>query len=280
MAPILQTIASLDSRSGGTSTCTYDLVKALNASGMPTDILTLQPGSPQERMVGEDSFIHACPFDARTPLAVSRNIRRFLAGSRYCLYHTNGLWLDVNHATCAHARKMNAPCVVSLHGMLYPQALERGGWKKKLMLALGHRKDISGAACVHVTCEKEMEYYRDMGFSNPVAVIPNPVRIPEYLADIRRPGHEGFRAGFLGRLHPIKNLEALISLGVSCASRTRSFCSSVTETRNTRPGWKNWSGRKTFPISPSRALFPEGGSMKCSLPWTSCAPPATRKTLE
>ena len=49
MAPILQTIASLDSRSGGTSTCTYDLVKALNASGMPTDILTLQPGSPQER---------------------------------------------------------------------------------------------------------------------------------------------------------------------------------------------------------------------------------------
>ena len=211
MAPILQTIASLDSRSGGTSTCTYDLVKALNASGMPTDILTLQPGSPQERMVGEDSFIHACPFDARTPLAVSRNIRRFLAGSRYCLYHTNGLWLDVNHATCAHARKMNAPCVVSLHGMLYPQALERGGWKKKLMLALGHRKDISGAACVHVTCEKEMEYYRDMGFSNPVAVIPNPVRIPEYLADIRRPGHEGFRAGFLGRLHPIKNLEALIT---------------------------------------------------------------------
>lgn len=211
MAPILQTIASLDSRSGGTSTCTYDLVKALNASGMPTDILTLQPGSPQERMVGEDSFIHACPFDARTPLAVSRNIRRFLAGSRYNLYHTNGLWLDVNHATCVHARKMNAPCVVSLHGMLYPQALERGGWKKKLMLALGHRKDISGAACVHVTCEKEMEYYRDMGFSNPVAVIPNPVRIPEYLADIRRPGHEGFQAGFLGRLHPIKNLEALIT---------------------------------------------------------------------
>ena len=211
MAPILQTIASLDSRSGGTSTCTYDLVKALNASGMPTDILTLQPGSPEERMVGEDSFIHACPFDARTPLAVSRNIRRFLAGSRYSLYHTNGLWLDVNHATCAHARKTDTPCIVSLHGMLYPQALKRGGWKKKLMLALGHRKDIAGAACVHVTCGKEMEYYRDMGFSNPVAVIPNPVRIPEYLADIRRPGHEGFRAGFLGRLHPIKNLEALIT---------------------------------------------------------------------
>ena len=85
--------------------CIRDRVKALNASGMPTDILTLQPGSPEERMVGEASFIHACPFDARTPLAVSRNIRRFPAGSRYSLYHTNGLWLDVNHATCAHARK-------------------------------------------------------------------------------------------------------------------------------------------------------------------------------
>lgn len=210
MASVLQTIASLDSRSGGTSTCTYDLVKALNASGMPTDILTLRPGVPKERMVGDDGFIHACPFDARTPLAVSRNLRRFLAGAQYPLYHTNGLWLDVNHATCAHARKKDKPCVISLHGMLYPQALERGSWKKKLMLALGHRKDIAGAACIHVTCEQELEHYRNMGFSNPVAVVPNPVQIPEYLADIRRTRHDGFRAGFLGRFHPIKNLESLI----------------------------------------------------------------------
>lgn len=211
MAPILQTIASLDSRSGGTSTCTYDLVKALNASGMPTDILTLQPGSPEERMVGEDSFIHACPFDARTPLAVSRNIRRFLAGSRYSLYHTNGLWLDVNHATCAHARKTDTPCIVSLHGMLYPQALERGGRKKKLMLALGHRK-TSPEPPASTSPATGNGILQGHGLFNPVAVIPNPVRIPEYLADIRRPGHDGFRAGFLGRLHPIKNLEALITV--------------------------------------------------------------------
>ena len=58
MAPILQTIASLDSRSGGTSTCTYDLVKALNASGMPTDILTLQPGSRNPGLPPDQHRVH------------------------------------------------------------------------------------------------------------------------------------------------------------------------------------------------------------------------------
>ena len=209
---VLQTIAGFGALYGGIATCTYDLISAMHDIGFPLDLLTLEVKNSADKLMGKgEDWIKALPNDAVTPYEYSKRIAQYLKSHDYDLYHTNGLWLDVNHATCAHARKTDTPCIVSLHGMLYPQALERGGWKKKLMLALGHRKDISGAACVHVTCDKEMEYYRDMGFSNPVAVIPNPVRIPEYLADIRRPGHEGFRAGFLGRLHPIKNLEALIT---------------------------------------------------------------------
>jgi hypothetical protein len=85
---ILQTIGSLNAGSGGTSTCTYELVSAMNAAGYPVELLTLRPASPAERILGEDGFIHAFPYDARTPLAISANLRRALAKSNYDLYHT------------------------------------------------------------------------------------------------------------------------------------------------------------------------------------------------
>ena len=207
---VLQTIGSLNAGSGGTSTCTYELVSAMNAAGYPVDLLTLRPQSLKERMLGEDSFIHACPHDARMPLAISRNLRQALAGSNYDLYHTNGLWMDVNHVTCVHARRKGKPYVVSPHGMLYPQALAISRWKKKLMLALGHRRDLGHAACIHVTCKQEMEHCRAFGLNQPIAVIPNPVQIPSYLSELSKSNDGVFRVGFLGRFHPIKNIESII----------------------------------------------------------------------
>lgn len=207
---ILQTIGSLNAGSGGTSTCTYELVSAMNSEGYPVDLLTLRPASQAEKMLGEDDFIHALPHDACTPLAISRNLRRALAESDYDLYHTNGLWMDVNHATCSHARKQGKPYIISPHGMLYPQALAISSWKKKLMLTLGHKRDLQQAACIHVTCKQEMEHCRAFELKQPIAVIPNPVQIPPYLDELRK-GTDGiFRIGFLGRFHPIKNIESII----------------------------------------------------------------------
>ena len=207
---VLQTIGSLNAGSGGTSTCTYELVSAMNAAGFPVDVLTLCPQSPTERMLGEDSFIKAYPYDAQTPLAISRNLRRALAESNYDLYHTNGLWMDVNHATCAHARKVGRPYIISPHGMLYPQALAISSWKKKFMLNLGQRKDLKQATCIHVTCKQEMEHCRDFGLKQPIAVIPNPVQIPSYLNELSKSKDGIFRVGFLGRFHSIKNIESII----------------------------------------------------------------------
>ena len=210
MNKVLQTIGSLNAGSGGTSTCTYELVSAMNAVGFPVDVLTLRPQFTEERMLGEDAFIKAYPHDARTPLAISRNLRKVLAKSNYDLYHTNGLWMDVNHATCVHARNVGKPYIISPHGMLYPQALAISSWKKRLMLSLGHMRDLEQATCIHVTCKKEMEHCRAFGLKQPIAVIPNPVQIPSYLGELRKSTDNIFRVGFLGRFHPIKNIESII----------------------------------------------------------------------
>ena len=100
--------------------------------------------------------------------------------------------------------------------MLYPEALKRSYWKKWPLLQLYFRKDINEATCIHVTCRKEMEHVREFGYKGPIAVIPNPANLPDYIDEItmRKPSFltdgQQRKFGFLGRLHPIKKVENLI----------------------------------------------------------------------
>lgn len=207
---ILHTIPSFGLKSGGTSTCTYDLLTALNGFSCPTDILTLNVQNDQDKIIGEgETWIKTLPFDAKTPFLFSYNLKKFLFEEKlYDLYHTNGLWLYCNHITASIARKKNKPYLISPHGMLYPQALSRSSWKKVLMRKLCFDNDLAKAACIHVTCMEEMKYYRTLGFCNPVAAIPNPVLYSK--VKVVRKNDIIHRVGFLGRLHPIKNIDRLI----------------------------------------------------------------------
>ncbi|WP_297901600.1 glycosyltransferase [uncultured Parabacteroides sp.] len=210
---ILQTISGFGSHSGGTSTCTYDLITAMYKVGCPVDLLTLS--SPDLMRKGE-SWIKALPNDAVTPYGYSRNIGRFLRQSGYDLYHTNGLWMHCNHVTCATARKKRKPYIITPHGMLYPAALHRSYWKKWPLIQMYFRKDINLADCLHVTCKAEMEHVRTFGYKGPIAIIPNPANLPDYIEEVasQKPIFLGCnrlrKLGFLGRLHPRKKVENLL----------------------------------------------------------------------
>lgn len=218
---ILQTIAGFGAKSGGTSTCTYDLVTALNQLNCQTDILTLEPNDPTDHLMGVgEQWIKALPYDGKTPFGYSHNIVHYLNTTDYDLYHTNGLWMFCNHITASIARKKGKSYVITPHGMLYPQALARSSWKKKLMMLLCFDKDIRGANCIHATCMQEMKYYRDLGYKNPVAVIANPMPLPDYIDDIKSERNKK-RIGFLGRLHPRKNVKGLIEAWASLGQATQ-----------------------------------------------------------
>lgn len=207
---ILHTIPGFGVKSGGTSTCTYDLISAMRRSGAEVDLLTVKSSDASDTLIGAGAgWIKELPNDYITPFAYSRNFSRALSGSDHDIYHTNGLWMYVHHATCAAARKMSKPLVITPHGMLYPQALARSAWKKKLMLSLCFRKDIGRTDLIHATCMPEYEHIRNLGLRNPVAVIPNPVPLPPFLDEIV-PDKSAKRIGFLGRLHPRKHVHSLI----------------------------------------------------------------------
>lgn len=208
---MLHTISGFGAYSGGTSTCTYDLISALHHLGADVDLLTLKSKDPSDKLMGKgEAWIHALPNDAFSPFGYSANMKRWIEDmhEEYDLLHVNGLWMYANHITCALARKYGKPYVITPHGMLYPDALHRSYWKKWPMQKLFFDKDIREASCLHVTCKQEMEHVRGFGYHGPVAIIPNPMVLPTPPSAKRSP--EARRAfGFLGRLHPRKKIENL-----------------------------------------------------------------------
>lgn len=222
---ILQTISGFGAHSGGTSTCTYDLISALHAEMGMVDLLTLSSKAPTDRLMGMgEEWIHALPNDAITPFGYSANMKRWMEEKmgEYDILHANGLWMYANHITCAMARKYGKPYVITPHGMLYPAALRRSYWKKWPFLKLFFHKDIMHASCLHATCKQEMEHIREFGYRGPVAIIPNPMVLPAPPSAKRSPkAKKAF--GFLGRLHPRKKVENLF-YGVELLKERQQEC--------------------------------------------------------
>lgn len=213
---VLQTIGGFGALGGGTSTCTYDLMNAIHHIDSDIDVDLLTPDcSDRDKLMGDnEEWIRVVPNDYKTPLALSRNLSEYLKENEYDIYHTNGMWMYVNHKTCSIARHRNKPYIITPHGMLYPEALGRSSWKKWPVRKIWFDRDVRKASCIHVTCQDEMNHIRNLGYSGPVALIANPVNIPEFTTELianRTYKENGIiKIAFLGRLHPRKKVENIL----------------------------------------------------------------------
>ena len=220
---ILHTNPCLNKSSGGPSVCTYQLVKALNQSGTDTDLLSLS-SKVKEDCISTDPFIKYVEYDARTPLGVSLNFKQFLVDNinRYDIVHANTIWLWTTHDAIHVAKEQNKPVVLSLHGMLYPQALQVSRWKKKLVLPLFQRNDLRRADVLHATSMAELKSIRDFGLTQPVAVLPNGIEI-DTMPTMRQQGNKIRHFGFIGRINRIKNIDTLLDAWATLGNKT-SMC--------------------------------------------------------
>lgn len=205
---ILQS-GSLDIKSGGPALSTYLTIKGLKSCHVNTEII-MPPLDDNGKLIANDVTIYYTKPISNVRFGYMPELKKTLSSlSSYDLYHIQGLWQYLGHSVAVFARRQDKPYIMTLRGMLYPQALAHSKWIKKLSLALYQRKDLQNAACIQVTCIEEMKYYRQLGFTNPVAIIPNPI---ETKGIIERPisSKDRLRIGYLGRVHPRKRIERLI----------------------------------------------------------------------
>ncbi len=132
------------------------------------------------------------------------------------LLYAATLWKYPSWAALQWAERTGKPMMVAPHGSLDAWALRNAAWKKRIAAALFKNRQLNKAACLRALCQSEADAFRAYGLTQPIAIIPNGVEIPE--GDLKKPeaGNLKPETGgrktllFLGRIHPKKGLPNFI----------------------------------------------------------------------
>jgi glycosyltransferase involved in cell wall biosynthesis len=192
-------------KSGGPAQSIFYTVKGLIESGINADIVTFF--QEHDAFVSNETYIIALE-NRKIFYLRNRIYKKYLENHEYDIYHTNGIWQYITYITAKIARKKNKPYIITPHGMLYPQALSHSRLRKKIFLQCVLLKDMNKASAIHVTCTEEMRHIRNLGVTSPIVLIPNPVEIKACSRERSLPSQT--RIGYLGRIHPRKNIERII----------------------------------------------------------------------
>ena len=199
---------TLDVNAGGPAFSTYNTMRGLNAIGVDTHVLMYEM-EKIGKLIGDDVPIHFAKMPIEHIFSYSPSYKKEIkACGDFDIYQAQGVWLYNTYALVDVARKQGKPYVITPRGMLYPQDIAKSKpWFKKMSLKIRLLDDLNRAACVHVTCEDEMNHCRNLGVTSPIAIVPNPVEIKEYP---KAKKNQVFRLGYLGRISRRKNVEGLI----------------------------------------------------------------------
>lgn len=199
---------TLDVNAGGPAFSTYNTMRGLNAIGVDTHVLMYEMDKIG-KLIGNDVPTHFAKKPIEHIFSYSPSYKKEIkACGDFDIYQAQGVWLYNTYALVDVARKQGKPYVITPRGMLYPQDIAKSkSWFKNMSLKIRLLDDLNCAACVHVTCEDEMNHCRNLGVTSPIAIVPNPVEIKEYP---KAKKDQVFRLGYLGRISRRKNVEGLI----------------------------------------------------------------------
>lgn len=139
------------------------------------------------------------------PFSALRFVREEMTTASAVL-HGHGLWRIANLFPFLLGNSASIMLVWSPRGMLsewswnYKAALKRPFWH------LLQRPALRKVRCFHATAASECADIRRLGFTQPVAVIPNGVDVPHLAKD----QHKQNRLVFLSRIHPKKGVHLLV----------------------------------------------------------------------
>lgn len=218
---VLHVIASLSPAHGGTTSAVTQMIAGLQAHGVRCDVACSDDDGPGRRMAhdapersaaGRHTFAKRADFYCYTPDMgpwLEANVRS------YDLVHIHGLFSYVNALAGRICRKHGVPYIVTPHGMANAYGMRHKALRKRVSFLLLERPLLQGAAAIHMTSRGEQRDFAALNIKTPVTRIPLPVTpVPPGNAEAfraRHPETAGRRlAVFMGRLNPIKNLEAAI----------------------------------------------------------------------
>lgn len=190
------------------------LIRELGAT--PVVIALADEHSAADHARFGDIDVHTVAVRGPGAVGYAPGLAAALDTARLDLLHLHGIWMYPSAAGAAWARRTGRPYLVSPHGMLDPWITARGRWKKALARLGYERRSWRAAARLHALTVAEAADIRRESGRDDALVIPNAITAPD------APPPDAVGAPYmlaLGRVHPKKNLMALIEAWQHAAAR-------------------------------------------------------------
>jgi glycosyltransferase involved in cell wall biosynthesis len=124
------------------------------------------------------------------------------------ILHNHGMWQMNSLYPGWIAKRTSTKLIVSPRGTFSKWAMKNGSFMKNFFWITLQKPSLKYANCFHATSENEYKDIRRLGFHQPVAIIPNGIDVPS----LPRKNNNRLRTLlFLGRIHPVKGLDLLLS---------------------------------------------------------------------
>jgi glycosyltransferase involved in cell wall biosynthesis len=236
---IVQYLQRFRAEDGGVPRAVIDLSAVLHRRGHEVTVITQGTSSlppewvdgsadaPRVLQFGEDQTPPLLPTDLHRVPGQIREMRQRVKSFSEALasadiLHLHGVWDQLEASLAKYARKKCTAHLITIHGMLDEWTVAQKRWKKAIFLALFGKSMLNGASAVHCTSKEEARQSERFWPRGRTLVLPLLTDLSEYQT---LPGpelaNETFGLGsaptlvFLGRLHPIKRVEALLDAAAS-----------------------------------------------------------------
>lgn len=204
-------VPSIANEASGPSYSVVRLCEALKDIGNETKLCVLEP-IPSDT---ECDFIKGFSY-GMGPKRIGNSpqmeswLRQQATSGKVSILHNHSLWMMPNIYPARAVRGTSCNLVVSPRGTMSDWAWRHSANIKRVFWFLLQKKALEDATGFVATAQSEYEDIRNRGFTQPVAIIPNGVDVPdsEIKANVTEDGPR--KLLFLSRIHPKKGIENLL----------------------------------------------------------------------
>ena len=202
--------AHLSRAAGGLYVSVPGLIKGLNAiSACSVDVAGIRDPFYPNDWISWGPKVHPVAQSGPRRFGYAPALEGSLRALSPDIVDVQGLWMYHSLANLRHARRTRTPYIITPRGMLDPWALRQGSIRKLFVRQWFEDAHLGGASCIRALSLAEARAIRETGLTNPIALVPNGVSLPDLLPPTMSRNSPRTLL-FLGRLDAKKGVTQLI----------------------------------------------------------------------